>query len=563
MAALAYAAGVALARSPAGIMSSYRGGSTLAATLDLAAGFALIVAGLASLRERRTSVLGPLAIAAGVAWFAADWEGWEGGPDVVRVFGMAIAPFTLALVAHLVIASAPAVRASRRAAVLSLYGAMAVIGVGGALVRDPYLDVNCWRTCHANPLLIHADPGLAAALGTAEWVCWIVAGAGLAGMCCVRLVRTRGPARRLRWRVQAAGVLIGGVWAVSGFVLLLGPAENPNVPADMAAFLARAAACILLAVTLGLTAYAAHRRRLDVARLAVALPPGGVRRVLADALADPDLQIAYRVGDSARYVAASGEDIAVVASTERLATPILRGGREVARVIHDASSLSLAELEGELGAAARLALENEALSAEALAQMHDLRASRQRIVQSGDAERGRLERDLHDGAQQRLLALGYDLRVACAAAGERHELRALLARAGDEAQRSLELLRELAHGIYPAILAEAGLGAALSSFADGAPIPVELDVRIDARPWAAAETAAYLAVLDAVDTAARAGATFARVRVTQSRGELTVEVAVDAELPRDTRSSIADRIGALDGSLDWQAQSVRAVIPCG
>jgi hypothetical protein len=92
---------------------------------------------------------------------------------------------------------------------------------------------------------------------------------------------------------------------------------------------------------------------------------------------------------------------------------------------------------------------------------------------------------------------------------------------------------------------------------------VELEVGVAGRVGAAAETAAYLAVLDAVDAAARAGATFAHVRITQSHRELTVDVEDDAPLPPSTRSSLADRIGTLDGSLHWQANSVRAVIPCG
>src|SRR5205814_4787205 len=133
--------------------------------------------------------------------------------------------------------------------------------------------------------------------------------------------------------------------------------------------------------------------------------------------------------------------------------------QEVAIVNHTAS---VAELEPELRAAIRLALENERLQAEVLAQLRDLRASRTRIVETSDAERRRLEHDLHDGAQQRLLALSYDLRLARAAAeadGGR-EVATLLASAGDEAQAALGELRELAHGIYPAILAGAGLARA-------------------------------------------------------------------------------------------------------
>ena len=562
MAALAYAAATAFTHGPAGTISTYRAGSTPAAALDLAAGFGLIIAGLAITRDRLTSVFGPLAVLAGAAWFAADWEGWEGGPDIVRIIGMAIAPFTLALLAHLIVAWAGGPRGALRAAVLSLYGVTGVIGVGGVLVRDPYLDPNCWRTCDPNPLLVGSDPGLAAALTAAEQVIWIVVGAGLAAMCCVRLARARMPVRRRQWPVQLAGGLVGGAWGISGLVLLLGPPENPSVPSDRVAFLARATACLALAASLGVTLNEARRRRLAVARLAVTPPPGGVRRVLADALADPALQIAYRVGDDSRYVDAAGDVVDAPVPAGRVATPIHRGGREVARVIHDATSPGLSELERELGSAARLTLENEALSARTLGQMHDLRASRQRIVQTGDAERRRLERDLHDGAQQRLLALSYDLRVASAAAGERHELRLLLQLAGDEAQRSLELLRELAHGIYPAILGEAGLGAALASFADTAPIPVELDVGIEGHVAGPAETSAYLVAIDAVDTAADAGATFARVRVIRGAEELIVEVEDDAGRPRAERTVVADRVGALGGSLRSRSNSVRAVIPC-
>jgi signal transduction histidine kinase len=563
MAALAYATAAAIALPSAGALTTYRTGSGAAAALDLTAGFGLIVAGLATIRGGKASVLGPLALLAGLAWFGADWEGWEGGPDVVRVVGMAIAPVAFALLAHLVVAAAGSLRGLVRAAVVALYGVMASVGVGGLLVRDPYVDVNCWRTCDPNPLLVHSDPALASALTTAERICWLAAGMALALLCVARLARARAPARRLLWPVQLGGVLVGVAWAVSGGVLLFGPIENPSVPADAAAFLARTVAAVALAVGLGITLYEALRRRLTVARLAVAAPPGGLRDVLVAAVADPDLQIAYRVGEGSRYVSATGEPVEAAAlPTGRAATPILRGGREVARVIHDAKSPGLAELEGELGAASRLAFENEALSAETLSQMHDLRASRRRIVQMGDAERRSLERDLHDGAQQRLLALSYDLRVASVAAGERSDVRALLDLAGDEAQRSLELLRELAHGIYPAILGEAGLGAALATFADGARIPVELDVEVEDRVAAAAETAAYLTVLEAVETAASAGAAFAHVRALRDGGELIVEIEDDAPRTRVIRIVVADRIGTLGGTLDWRANSVRAVIPC-
>ena len=187
----------------------------------------------------------------------------------------------------------------------------------------------------------------------------------------------------------------------------------------------------------------------------------------------------------------------------------------MAIVVHDAALLEGPALEREIGSAARLAVENERLQAEVLAQLEDLRASRARIVETGDAERRRLERDLHDGAQQRLLALSYDLRLARAAAeaeGDR-EHATLLASAGDEAQAALGELRELAHGIYPAILAEAGLAPALATLADEAPLPVELGEVPPERYGAPVETAAYLTVAEAIADAAGRRATFVSVDV--------------------------------------------------
>jgi signal transduction histidine kinase len=245
-----------------------------------------------------------------------------------------------------------------------------------------------------------------------------------------------------------------------------------------------------------------------------------------------------------------------------VATPILRGGRELARIVHDGKSVGLADLQGEIGAAARLALENEALAAEVLAQMHDLRASRERIVETGDAERRRLERNLHDGAQQRVLALSYDLRVACAAAEERRDLRVLLELALDEAQRSLELLRDLAHGIYPAILGDAGLEAALATLADQAPVAIELDLAVGVRASVAVETAAYLTVREVVEACSRAGATFAQVRIRRDVHELTVEIKNDGASSRRGRLAVADRIGTLGGRLDSHPNAVWAAIPC-
>jgi signal transduction histidine kinase len=243
---------------------------------------------------------------------------------------------------------------------------------------------------------------------------------------------------------------------------------------------------------------------------------------------------------------------------------IVREGEPLALVAFNPALLDGSDLEREIGSAARLAIENERLQAEVFAQLEDLRSSRARIVERADAERRRLERDLHDGAQQRLLALSYELRLARAAAQEDGdpELTKLLASAADEAQTALVELRELAHGIYPAILAEAGLAPALATLADEAPLPVELGELPADRYAPAVETAGYLAIADAVDDAARRYATFIFVEVARAADRLVVTAHDDGAARASALTHLADRIGALGGSLEIGPTTLRAEIPC-
>lgn len=150
---------------------------------------------------------------------------------------------------------------------------------------------------------------------------------------------------------------------------------------------------------------------------------------------------------------------------------IQRGGLTIAAVNHDPALTGTSELADQIGAAARLAIDNERLRAEVLAQLERVRASRGRIVAAGDAARRRLERDLHDRAQQRLLAARYELRLARASTGDDTQRAAEIERAIAEAKAALAELRDLAHGIFPAVLDDAGLGPALWALSAGAPSP--------------------------------------------------------------------------------------------
>ena len=191
---------------------------------------------------------------------------------------------------------------------------------------------------------------------------------------------------------------------------------------------------------------------MSLAPTSVTREGGLVRERLVRAAGDPGLAVAYRLADPKRWVDADGIEILTPrAAPGRAVTPLLRGGDVIAAVTHDPSVLAPVDLEAALGPATRLAIENERLRAGILAELSALRVSRGRIVAAGDRERSRLERDLHDGAQQRLLALFYDLRMARVAAvadglePETLQLDVLIA----SARAAHEELRELAHGIFP------------------------------------------------------------------------------------------------------------------
>ncbi len=306
--------------------------------------------------------------------------------------------------------------------------------------------------------------------------------------------------------------MVGASEAAYAIALLRTPMEDPERTGFAAIFVARSLSYTMLAVGLAWTVLRVPRARARVARLASDLgeapPPGTLRDTLAAAVGDPGIDVVYPRGDSDQLIDEDGYP-AELASPGRGIARITRGGRTLALVLHDPALVDEPELARALGSAAKLAVENEALRAEALGQLHELQASRTRIVETGDAARRRLERNLHDGAQQRLLALSYDLRVARAGVVDdgAERLVALLDVAVKETDVALEELRELAHGIYPAILTEAGLAPALATLVDEAPLPVELrDVPPERQP-PSVETTAYALVAETIEEAARRGAT--------------------------------------------------------
>jgi signal transduction histidine kinase len=220
-----------------------------------------------------------------------------------------------------------------------------------------------------------------------------------------------------------------------------------------------------------------------------------------------------------------------------------------------------------------LRLENQRLRAELQAQTQELRRSRARLVAAGDAERRRLERDLHDGAQSRFAATALYLRLAQAKAPPGGELARALDAATAELGAGLGELRELARGLHPAVLGERGLEAALESLATRAPVHVELRGGVGARLPEAVEIAAYFAVSEALANVVKhARAEHVSVDVRHARGRLVVEVADDGRGGARAHAGsglrgLADRVGAVDGRLEVHSPPgagtrVRVEIPC-
>jgi signal transduction histidine kinase len=455
-----------------------------------------------------------------------------------------------------------------------------ILGVGFQFLSMLFLktpDGDIVDRSPSNPILIHDNHDLAAALLGLQQLLAIVPVAALAVLIVRRWARATTAQRKALSPVLWTGGLMTGFLLLQFLTDLAGLPDSVVSPLDLAGLLAfaampfafligllrsriwRAAALDELVEDLGRTPAAGHR----------------LRDSLADALEDPSLELAYWLPEQERYVDAAGRPVELPKPRSgRSSVLVERGGERIAAIVHDSSLADEPDLIRTSGAALALALENERLDAALRARVEELRESRTRIVKAADDERRKLERDLHDGAQQRLVALALTLRLArtkldsdAAGAAE------LLDEASQELGLATDELRELARGIHPAILTDRGLEAAIDALAGRAPLPVEVAGMPPDRLPAEIESAAYFVVAEALTNVAKyAQATHAVVSVAKSNGVVTVEVRDDgvggADPSRGTGlRGLADRVSALDGRLqtsspDGAGTIVRAVVPC-
>ncbi len=302
--------------------------------------------------------------------------------------------------------------------------------------------------------------------------------------------------------------------------------------------------------------------------------PADLRDALSRALRDPSLTLAYWLPDYGCYADLEGRLIELPGPDSGRATTLIDlGGAHVAALLHDPALNDETELLGAVTAAAGMALENGRLHAELRAHLVDLRASRARVIDVGQKERQRLERNLHDGAQQRLIALSLELSGLEDRLADDSDARARLDQARREIATSLEELRDVARGIHPAVVSAHGLEIALEQLAARAPVPVKLAVELDGRLPEPLEVAAFYLVSESLANIGKhANATTAGVEVCRSNGLLVVEVVDDGAGGADTElgsglRGLADRVEALEGRLRiWSPRGagtrLRAEIPC-
>ncbi len=535
--------------------------SPLALVPLLPAGMLFVIAGAAAANRRPDGPSGPLLTAVGLSWLGA--QAFFALDHRVAFLGSVLFPLGLAFLGHLALAYPDGLKSRAEQVVVSLpYGLvlallpLAIAGGDDFITSGP--EGTFERTWYAGLLV--------AALVTAICFLLILVGRWRHGTAVARRVLLPiVPGACLFVLIYIVALLaelgvptgLGGRWGLVG-ILLVGVA--PLV------FLAG-----LLRARLG---------RAKVGGLVVELGgmPGGdgLRHALARALRDPTVEVAYWIAEQGRHVDEHGRALELPKPGGlRMVTRIERSGRPIGALIHDAALAEDQEHLDAVCAAAGLALENQRLHAEVLSRLEEVRASRARIVEAGDTARKRVERNLHDGAQQRLVAISIAVGMARSklAHGCPDEADALLAQSSQDAVTAITELRELTQGLNPSILAEAGLMGALESLAERSFLPVTLRGGPSGDLPASVEAAAYYVVAEALSNAAKhAGATSVCVLVEQGPDLLAVEITDDGSGGAGVRSGgglegLADRVAALDGRLTVQSPPgggtvVRAELPC-
>jgi signal transduction histidine kinase len=540
--------------------------------IGLVVGWGFIGTGLYTWARRPENSMGSLMVATGFAWFIAGL----GSSDVPLLFSISLLLGSLWVVTamHLLLAAPDGVLSPADRRIITPAYLLVTVGVLPLfLFYDPSVDCD---DCPENVFMIADSEIVVGVAGTVVNLLGIIIVALVIRSLVRRWRRATRSERRLYAPMYGAGVAT--LFALIGQLALTSTGSDGDalVVASLMSMVPFALVPYLFLGALARARFVQSGAVGDlVARLGASQAEGNLREALAEALDDPSLELVYWLPERSLYVDSAGREVELPEDgPERCVTKIERDGDCIAAIIHDSTMPEVREHAERVGAAAALALQNERLDAELRAKIAELRASRERMLRIGLEERRRLERDLHDGAQQRLVSMALNIRLARAKLDE-DPLAAdkLLETAGTELDAALEELRELARGIHPAVLSDRGLGTAIETLASRAPVPVEVADLPQGRLPEAVELAAYFVVAEALTNVAKyANASHATVEVARDNGRLMVEVADDGVGGANPENGtglrgLADRLAVLEGRLEIDSESgrgttVRAQIPC-
>jgi signal transduction histidine kinase len=536
------------------------GASQTRAAIDLAVFWAFVAAAMLALPRPALRRSGVLMLAVAATWFLYELQ--LSSSPLLWTIGLVTAYLYQAVAAQLVV-SYPGGRLWSLSARIVVAGAY-VVTVGMSLVMALF------RSESRNLLLVSPDQGRVDRLDELTAAAGLVVTLAFVVVVAARLLSLHGAARRI-----ALPMLVGALLATPITVIRLGFAATGDFATYESLDLVDRLFMLFIPLGFGIGVLWSRLQHSGASSLVVELRDGGsetLRDRLAGALGDPTLEVLYWSEASSEYVNAEGRPARLPDAPSRAVTYVVSGEKPVAALVHDPALLSERELVESVRATAALVLENERLTAEIREQLAEVQASRARIVSATDEERRRLERDLHDGAQQRLV--GLSLKLALAQVGADPKAAEALANAQDDLESALAELREFARGVHPSILREDGLDAGVQALARRASVPIEVTGSVGGRLPDAVELAAYFFVSEALTNVTKhARATSVTIALTLLDAALIVTVSDDGVGGADTAhgsglAGLSDRLAALEGRLDVESlpglgTTLTATIPCG
>jgi signal transduction histidine kinase len=542
----------------------------------VAVGWAFLAAGLVATMRRPENRLGLLLSTAGLLLLARQLR-YSEDPVLFTMF-FAFGGLAYAVVAHSALAYPSGRLRSRPERLLAVAGYAAALAfpVAILLFYDGSVRLQEIAVPRESLIMLAGEGGLVHALDrTFVVVFYGVLACLFIALIAWRLAVASPRERRILAPLLVAAVAIALRAVFESVLTFTEPRLTAGVLESLFWWQIAAFAALPLALLAGLLR--ARLARASIGDLVVELdgtPPAGIRAALARALGDPTLELGFWLPERGVFVDAAGRPLPVPENRTRSVTRLEHDGEPYAVLVHDPSLNDEPKLVESASAAARLALENARLHAQVQAQLALVTESRARIVAAADEERRRIEGDLHDGAQQRLVALALELRRAQRRHGELDpDLAGVLASTVEGLQLSVEELRELALGIHPPVLTQQGLVAALEELAGRSPIPVTVDAaEIDRLPPAVEATAYFVACEGIANVTKHAAATCASLIVRQTDRTLVLEVVDDGTGGASSGAgsglrNLADRVEGVGGRLSVESPSgggtrLVAEIPC-